>query len=66
MVTSSNVMVPHEPLLMVQRNVFVPKLNPETDEDDEDAFENVPVPAITVQAPVAGKVALLALSVVDV
>jgi hypothetical protein len=64
--TSSVVIVPHEPLLIVQRNVLVPKLNPETPLVGEVELANVPEPFIKLHDPVEGKDGVFAASVADV
>ncbi len=56
-VTSSYVGV-QLPAVIVQRNVFMPVLSPLTLEVSELALVNIPLPAITVQVPVAGKAIL--------
>ena len=51
---------------MVQRSVFVPRDNPETVVDGEDALENVPEPFTKLQLPVAGKVGVFPTNDADV
>jgi hypothetical protein len=63
---SSVVIVPHDPLLIVQRKVFVPKLNPETPLIGEVEFAKVPVPFIKLHDPVDGNDGVFAASVADV
>ena len=64
--TSSVVMVPHEPLLMVHRNVFVPNDRPETVVVGEEALANVPEPFTKLQLPVAGNVGVFPTNDADV
>ena len=64
--TSSVVIVPHDPLLMVQRKVFVPKLNPETPLVGEVELIKVPVPFIKLHEPVDGNDGVFAASIADV
>jgi hypothetical protein len=54
----------HGPLVIVHRNVFTPMVNPLTPEVGLLALAKMPVPAVTVHWPVAGKMVVFPASVV--